>query len=462
MSEIKNSVVGNEVKKGMQTISINKYLGNVNDDSISLYIPVQRGDNQWVPSQKVFFIEAVLNNLPCPPIFTARLNGCEVVYDGLQRTTALKEYCDNKFAVNGKYYCDLSDEERKIFEEYELYINFAGDVTAEQLAQLFLNLNNGSTLGKTHKLKAKAGYVNSEWLNNMCNSELMTRLSDFTKMQKTNAADIECIVQGMILIDAFLSESNEESYNWKNISRDEQIRYCSEVLSYKSTEELKKYQEAIEYVSKISGKEKFKKTMIPAIIFLSRVAIMSGVTIDEFDAYNIDLENNKPAAYKSNMGSGNVSKSSTTGRIKALFDDLKQHYSEKVTMNIDFETKSKRVTKSNKVNSNEKAEPVVGVTPASTKVTDSTCEVVATEIVENIEVLDKADVVGNTDNCSENNVSASSDAVDEITSEPVTDNATEDTSSEPADTTVEGSASDSSEADAEHPSDGSDGTEEVA
>ena len=40
--------------------------------------------------------------------------------------------------------------------------------------------------------------------------------------------------------------------------------------------------------------------------------------------------------------------------------------------------------------------------------------------------------------------------------------ATGDISSELADMTVEGSASDSSEADAEHPSDGSDGTEEVA
>lgn len=68
-----------------------------------------------------------------------------------------------------------------------------------------------------------------------------------------------------------------------------------------------------------------------ALIDRAKVAMMSEVTVEEFDKYVTKMVKDKPAAYETNMGSGNVSKKSTVGRIKALFDDFKKEYPKKVT-----------------------------------------------------------------------------------------------------------------------------------
>lgn len=336
----------------MRMETIEKYLNETKEGSISLKVSVQRGDDQWKPAQKSLFVSSVIQGYPIPSLYVVTFNGKKVVIDGLQRSTAIREFYNNEFCIegtksnlDGKKYEDLSEEEKRTFDNAELYIMDAGDVSQEELAELFIRLNNGTALAKTQLLKGYSGYDKAEWLNKMCQSNLMTTLADFTAMQKKNGADVECIVQGMILVDAFLTDENETPYSWRNISRDEQMHYSTDILSGKSEEELKKYEEIIEYSSKVTGSELYKKTMIPAVLFLSKVAIMSGVTIEEFDKYVTDISKNKPEVYKANMGAGNVSKRATVGRIQALFEDFKQKYPEKVTMNIDFEASLKRTTK---------------------------------------------------------------------------------------------------------------------
>ena len=485
-----NATAVNGLPVGIRNISLEDYLSDIRHKHLSTDVAIQRGDDQWKSFQKERLIDSVLRKRPMPPIFTAIFNDTEVVYDGLQRTTALMEYQDNKFAVNEKYYKDLTDEERKSFNEYEIHIDNAGTVMGDELAELFINLNNGTALAKAQKLKGFAGYDNAAWINTMCKSDLMTRLAAFTDMQKKNDAALECLIQGMIITDVFLGEGGDETFDWKNISRDEQIRYSNEVLSHKSPEDLKKYQEALEFASKISGSPEYKKTMVPAIIFLSRVAIIAGLTVKEFDKYVSDLEHNKPDAYKKNMGSGNVSKKSTVGRIEALFKDFKEKYPNKVTMDVDFEAKSKRTTNARKsAKSKVESVPAVKETTASTEIESSTSiseEATATISKETItEVSAKAEVSDTAEVIESNNEAVDSETSTEVEVSDTTE-ATEttsgvetsdifnnngvsqsaeapaDASSDTSETTVEDSASDSPEADAEPANDVSDGTEVVA
>lgn len=468
--EDKDMLLGNNVTAvnvlpvGIRNISLEDYLSEVSHKHLSTDVAVQRGNDQWKMFQKERLIDSVLRKRPMPPIFTAIFNDTEVIYDGLQRTTALMEYQENKFAVNEKYYKDLTDEERKAFQEYEVHIDNAGIVTGDELAELFINLNNGTALVKAQKLKGLAGYNNAAWINIMCQSDLMTRLAAFTDMQKKSDAALECLIQGMIIIDVFLDEDGEETFDWKNISRDEQVRYSNEVLSHKSLEDLKKYQDAVEYASKISGSPEYKKTMIPAIIFLSRVAIIAGLTVKEFDKYVGDLEHNKPDAYKRNMGSGNVSKKSTVGRIEALFKDFKEKYPNKVAMDIDFEAKSKRTTKAKKsAKSKVESVPAVEETTASTElesskstnveVTKSNNEAVDSETSTEVGKSDTTEATESTNEVATTDISSTNG---------VSSEATADASSDTSVATNEDSASDLSEADADPAKDVSDGTEVVA
>lgn len=168
--------------------------------------------------------------------------------------------------------------------------------------------------------------------------------------------------------------------------------------------------------------------------------MMSEVTVEEFDKYVTKMVKDKPAAYETNMGSGNVSKKSTVGRIKALFDDFKKEYPKKVTMELDFDTSNKKkVDKSKTKDSKKKA------TKSKTVADKETTE--TAEVSANPEATKDTAGVASTDVSSDNGVSSE---------------ATADASSDTSVATNEDSASDSSEADAEPAKDVSDGTEDVA
>lgn len=431
----------------MKKVTVKDYLNEVKAGGISTEVAVQRGDDQWKDAQKGLLISSVMKGFPIPPVCTVEFNGETLVIDGLQRTTALQGFYNNEFTIegshselDGKKYDELSEEDRNKFDNYEMNIEELRNVTKEELSEVFICLNSGKPVGTVQKLKGYAGYENANFINKMCKSDLLTKQADFTDMQKRNNADIECIVQGMILVDAYFNEVSEEPYNWKNISRKEQESYCENVLSNRTAEELKKYEDIIDYASSIGGNKIYKKTMIPAIIFLAKVAIMSKVTVEEFDKYVTEMVKEKPPVYKENMGSGNVSKKSTVGRIKALFDDFKKEYPKKVTMELDFDTSNKKkVDKSKTKDSKKKAtksKPVV-----DKEVTETT------EVSANPEATKDTAEVANTDVSSTNGVSSE---------------ATADASSDTSVATNEDSASDSSEADAVPAKDVSDGIEVVA
>jgi hypothetical protein len=431
-------------EKIMKKVTVKGYLEKVNTKDISTEVAVQRGDDQWKDAQKGLLISSVMKGFPIPPVCTVEFNGETLVIDGLQRTTALQGFYNNEFTIegshselDGKKYDELSEEDRNKFDNYEMNIEELRNVTKEELSEVFICLNSGKPVGTVQKLKGYAGYENANFINKMCKSDLLTKQADFTDMQKRNSADIECIIQGMILVDAYFNEVSEEPYNWKNISRKEQESYCENVLSNRTAEELKKYEDIIAYASSIGGNKIYKKTMIPAIIFLAKVAMMSEVTVEEFDKYVTKMVKDKPAAYETNMGSGNVSKKSTVGRIKALFDDFKKEYPKKVTMELDFDTSNKKkVDKAKTKDSKKKATKSKTVADKET-----------TEVSANSEATKDTAEVASTDISSDNGVSSE---------------ATADASSDTSVATNEDSASDSSEADAEPAKDVSDGTEVVA
>lgn len=434
-------------EKIMKKVTVKDYLNEVKAGGISTDVAIQRGNNQWKDLQKGEFISSLMKGFPIQEICTVVYKGETLVIDGLQRTTALQRFYNNEFTIegshselDGKKYDELSEEDRNKFDNYEMNIEELRNVTKEELSEVFICLNSGKPVGTVQKLKGYAGYENANFINKMCKSDLLTKQADFTDMQKRNSADIECIVQGMILVDAYFNEVSEEPYNWKNISRKEQESYCENVLSNRTAEELKKYEDIIAYASSIGGNKIYKKTMIPAIIFLAKVAMVSEVTVEEFDKYVTKMVKDKPAAYETNMGSGNVSKKSTVGRIKALFDDFKKEYPKKVTMELDFDTSNKKkVDKSKTKDSNKKttkSKPVV-----DKEVTETT------EVSANSEATKDTAEVASTDISSTNGVSSEAAA---------------DASSDTSVATNEDSASDSSEADADPAKDVSDGTEVVA
>ena len=90
--------------------SIYEYLRKVRHNAIELNPDFQRS-SVWTPKQQSRFIESAILGIPLPPIYLKRdsKKGLLMV-DGLQRTTCLRAFFNNEFALTGlKTLTDLND-----------------------------------------------------------------------------------------------------------------------------------------------------------------------------------------------------------------------------------------------------------------------------------------------------------------------------------------------------------------
>ncbi len=110
----------------------------------------------WDIEQKSRFIESIIINFPLPPIYAnEKKDGDLIIIDGLQRTTTLRDYLDNKFPLkglqaltklNGKFFEDLDDLKSKIEDKkFTVYI-LKPSIPPKVIYDLFNRINTGGTI----------------------------------------------------------------------------------------------------------------------------------------------------------------------------------------------------------------------------------------------------------------------------------------------------------------------------
>lgn len=135
--------------------SIFEYLRQLNKGRIIINPEFQR-NQVWKQEQKSKFIESVILNFPLPPIYlNQNKENKYIVIDGLQRTTALSEYFDDKFALssleaippyNGKRFSDLSETLQSKLENKKLTIfSLKPSTPLVVIYDLFKRINTGGT-----------------------------------------------------------------------------------------------------------------------------------------------------------------------------------------------------------------------------------------------------------------------------------------------------------------------------
>lgn len=103
----------------------------------------------WRETHKREFIETILAGLPFPQVFLARgkinvetMEAYSCVVDGQQRLTAIEEYVDNKFPAGGRFYRELSPEQKEEFLKYKVaVIDFDLEESDLRLRDIFKRLN---------------------------------------------------------------------------------------------------------------------------------------------------------------------------------------------------------------------------------------------------------------------------------------------------------------------------------
>ncbi|UEA86159.1 DUF262 domain-containing protein [Alistipes senegalensis] len=123
-----------------------------------IIVPEFQRNHVWKPQQKSRFIESLILNIPIPPFYVSQdLEGKWIMVDGLQRSTAIFEFLNNKYPLvglealpnlNEKLYNQLDDDLKSRIEEREmLFYILKPSVPMSIVYDIFNRINsNGTTL----------------------------------------------------------------------------------------------------------------------------------------------------------------------------------------------------------------------------------------------------------------------------------------------------------------------------
>jgi hypothetical protein len=126
----------------------------------------------WTRAQKQLLIDTVLRNYDIPKFYwrrTGRKPDIYEVVDGQQRLRALWEFCEGLFSlpkdadaidgipVRALFYADLPDELRIRFDTYPLDVVLVEDADGDEVREMFLRLQNGTSLKAQEKRNAYPG-----------------------------------------------------------------------------------------------------------------------------------------------------------------------------------------------------------------------------------------------------------------------------------------------------------------
>lgn len=126
----------------------------------------------WTKSQKQLLIESVLREYDIPKLYwrevSVKPDKYEVV-DGQQRLRAIWEFMDGGYAlpkdldtidgheVAGKTYADLDSDMMILFDQYCLDVAVITEAEEDEVREMFLRLQNGTTLKAQEKRNARPG-----------------------------------------------------------------------------------------------------------------------------------------------------------------------------------------------------------------------------------------------------------------------------------------------------------------
>lgn len=136
---------------------------------IDLQPRYQRGP-VWKRQQKQFLIDSVLRGMDIPKVYLRRVNRAPVEYeaiDGHQRIRAIWEFYDGAFELSGEFsddlgcggkrFNDLPFELQQKIDTYNLTLVIVEEARDDEIDDMFLRLNYGTTLTPAEKRNAIYG-----------------------------------------------------------------------------------------------------------------------------------------------------------------------------------------------------------------------------------------------------------------------------------------------------------------
>ncbi|HFV9295414.1 TPA: DUF262 domain-containing protein [Serratia fonticola] len=149
---------------------------DIKSNEINIRPDFQRGE-VWPSPKKKMLIDTMLREWPIPPIHLVRVeDGSLEVLDGQQRLTAIRDFIENRIAIdgtiqpfdediysmNGLKYKKLSEEQRKKFDRYTLSVYEITNYNQGEPGEIFHRLNQSVKLTSSEQRNSFYGELRDQ------------------------------------------------------------------------------------------------------------------------------------------------------------------------------------------------------------------------------------------------------------------------------------------------------------
>lgn len=333
------------MNKSTLPVGIKSLMGWKNKGTLTFDNPIQRAGSQWSLLQKSLLIHSVIMNYPIPPCYflKAKNDAGDTIYDCLdskQRLSSIFEFVEGGYTLHaatppcrvdgfdfdlaGMSFEELSDDVKDEIIGCRLSIFCLEDCTDEEVEEIFTRLNNATPLSAVQKVRSIMSSGLSKWAKEICKMDFFQHSIGLTVAQLRREADLEVLLQSMLLLDA-----RHEGYDdWKGISTAEVTKYCHHIRGKYNEDKRRMVYEIVDFLG-VAFKERhkfLKKSNIPMIMVLAKLALENGVEPQKFKVFLDAFASSACADYEANTGSGNVKRAKTEGRLKALGADFEAYF----------------------------------------------------------------------------------------------------------------------------------------
>jgi hypothetical protein len=130
------------------------------DNSGTIVVPDDQREWAWKHKKGLEkqrnLVDSVFYGFPIPSLIMNKINRTRLeVYDGRHRIETLWRFFNDCFQWNGRFYSELSEDDKRIFRERTIPATITQNATNVQLGDMFIRLNSGAPLKDYDLLWAK-------------------------------------------------------------------------------------------------------------------------------------------------------------------------------------------------------------------------------------------------------------------------------------------------------------------
>lgn len=342
--------------------SIETYVEKILSGKISRDVLIQRTDDQWTNKQRSTLIETILHNRPIGMFAVASGRSESKSYtvlsllEGLQRSTAIVDYKQDKFALNkkakpisciftngdgktveknfeiaGKKYSQLPIVIQMFFNDYRLEVHRYCNFSDDELDEIVFCLNNGKSPTVYQKLRFALGSAVMRHLQPMCDSTLWDSVKGCTAKKDSI---LGCIVRTLMMMTF---------YNYKILNSTSMMKFADDDFDdYVDDSVLANLATLIEEFSEVkaalSDKDisKFDSMTVPHYIMSLDAFKKKGKTVKEYIAFLNKFWNSenfklfvlscKPSDKPAKEGGNSLYSAEMVGDRQYVIDDYMDEY----------------------------------------------------------------------------------------------------------------------------------------